>query len=46
VKTLGVDVAVLLVGGRPVEGVVAEAIDLDLVGPDIGVECFEVVLVD
>ena len=45
-KAIGIDVAVLLVGGGPVEGVVAEAIDLDFMSPDVSVECFEVVLVD
>lgn len=45
-ETLNIDVAVLLVGGGPVEGVVAETINLDFVGPNIGVECFEVILVD
>jgi hypothetical protein len=46
VKTLGVDIAVSLVGGRPVEGVVTEAIDLDFVSPHVGVECLEVVFVN
>jgi len=46
VKAISIDIAVLLVGGGPVEGVVAEAIDLDFMSPNVSVECFEVVLVD
>ena len=46
VKAIGIDVAVLFVGGGPVEGVVAETIDLDFMSPNVSVECFEVVLVD
>jgi hypothetical protein len=45
-QTLGVDVAVLLVGCSPIEVVVAEAIDLNLMGPYVGVESLEVVFVD
>lgn len=45
-ETFGVDVAVLLVGGSPVECVVTEAVDLNFVCPDVSVECLEVVLVD
>jgi hypothetical protein len=46
VKTISINVAVLLVGGSPIEGVVTEAIDLNFVSPNIGVQCFKVVLVD
>lgn len=46
VKAISVDVAVLVVGGGPVECVVAEAIDLDFASPNVRVECLEVVLVD
>jgi hypothetical protein len=46
VKTFSIDVAVLVVGGGPVEGRVAKAIDLNFMSPDVGVESFEVVLVD
>lgn len=45
-KAISIDIAVLLVGGGPIEGVVAEAIDLNFVSPNISVQCFEVVLVD
>lgn len=46
VKAISVDVAVLLVGGGPVESRIAEAINLDFMSPNVSVECFEVVLVD
>lgn len=46
VKAISIDVAVPLVGGGPVESVVAEAIDLNFMCPNISVECFKVVLVD
>ena len=45
-ETLSIDVAVLLVGGGPVESRIAEAINLDFMSPNVSVECFEVVLVD
>lgn len=46
VQTLFVDVAVLLVGRGPVEGAVAEAIDLNFMRPYVGVESLEIVFVD
>ena len=45
-KTFSIDVAVLLVGGSPVECVVAETIDLDFMSPNVGVEGLEVILID
>ena len=45
-ETISIDVAVLLVGGRPVECVVTKAVDLNFMRPDVSVECLEVVLVD
>jgi hypothetical protein len=46
VKAISVDIAVLVVGGSPIECVVSEAIDLDFASPNVRVECLEVVLVD
>jgi hypothetical protein len=46
VKAISVDVTVLVVGGGPVECVVAEAIDLDFASPNVSVEGLEVILVD
>ena len=45
-ETISVDVAVLVVGGGPVEGRVTKAVDLDFMSPDVGVESLEVILVD
>jgi hypothetical protein len=46
VKAFRVNIAVPFVGGGPVEGAVAEAIDLNFAGPYVGVESLEVVFVD
>ena len=45
-KAFRVNIAVPFVGGGPVEGAVAEAIDLNFMRPHVGVESLEIVFVD